>query len=173
MNAFIPLGYLTLEDALIRFGKRKFPDDWEVKKTASRQEFQQLLFAKRVPAKVLTDAGDIKPLPSSDWGASRANRILETGRAPVSIGSYYFPETAYYRVLIEESAIDALFDAEADVSEDWHENAYDVAREIKNQHPTWGQRPIAEEVKNRLSIDMVAADSIRQWLNRKHPGWSA
>ncbi len=116
MNEFVPRGYLTLEKALEHFGRLKHTDKWEAEKASSKQEFQQLLFAADLPAEVLTDDGNLHSLRSSIWGSVEAARISETGRASISVGDEYFPNTVHGRVLIEHSSIDALFDGDSDDS---------------------------------------------------------
>ncbi len=53
MNEFVPPGYLTLDAALERFGKRKHAGDWETEKASSKEELQGLLFVGTLTAKYL------------------------------------------------------------------------------------------------------------------------
>ena len=108
MNEFVPRGYLTLEKAVEYFGQLKHAGEWEAEKASSKQEFQQLLFEGNLSAKLFTDYGDLISLPSRDWGGIGAERIFETGRASISVGNEYFPDTVHGLVLIEQSAIGAL-----------------------------------------------------------------
>ncbi len=117
MNEFVPRGYLTLEKALEHFGRLKYAGDWETKKDSSKQEFRQLLFEGTLSAKLFTDYGVLKSLPSRDWGSVEAERIFETGRASISVGNEYFPDTVHGPVLIEQSSIDALDDDSDDPSQ--------------------------------------------------------
>ncbi len=105
MNEFVPHGYLTLEKALEHFGQLKHADEWEAEKTSSKREFQQLLFDADLPAEVLTDDGYLHSLRSSIWGSVEAERIFETGRASISVGNEYFPNTVHGPVLIEQSRV--------------------------------------------------------------------
>ena len=114
MNKFVPRGYLTLKKALEHFGKLKHADKWEAEKASSQQEFQQLLFEETVPAELFTDYGDLKSLPSRDWGGVGAERIFETERSSISGGDYYLPDEVRGRVLIKKASIDALFDGDSD-----------------------------------------------------------
>ncbi len=114
MNDFVPRGYLTLEKALEHFGQLKHPDDWEAEKASSKRVFQQHLFTADLSADVLTDDGVLNSLRSSIWGSVEAERIFETGRASISVGNEYFPDTVHGPVLIEQSSIDALFDDDSD-----------------------------------------------------------
>ena len=114
MNEFDPRGYLTLEKALEHFGQLKHADEWEAEKASSKREFQRSLFAADLSAEVLTDDGILHSLRSSIWGSVEAARIFETGRASISVGNEYFPDTAHGPVLIEQSSIDSLLDGESD-----------------------------------------------------------
>ncbi len=114
MNDFVPRGYLTLEKALEHFGRLKHADKWEAEKASSKREFQRLLFAADLSAEVLTDDGILHSLRSSIWGSVEAERIFETGRASISVGDIYFPDTMHGPVFIKQSSIDALFDDDSD-----------------------------------------------------------
>lgn len=113
MSPFLPDGYLTLERALEHFGQLKYADQWEAEKASSKQDFRQLLFAKTLSAELFT-GGKLLSLESSVWGSVEAERIFETGRASISAGNEYFPDTVDGPVLIEQSFIDTLFNRDSE-----------------------------------------------------------
>ena len=154
MNEFVPSGYLPLKEAVEYFGRRretaKLSDigpevlDHELENTekaSSKQEFQQLLFAADLSAEVLANDGILHSLRSSIWGSVEAERIFETGRASISVGDYYFPDTVYGPVLVEQSSIDVLFDGDSDDPSQSPEAISDGATTGPTKQPNRGRPP--------------------------------
>ena len=177
MNEFVPRGYLTLERALEHFGQLRRADESEAEKASSKRAFQQHLFAAELSAEVLTNDGVLHSLRSSIWGGVEAERIFETGRASISVGDIYIPDSVHGRVLIKQSSIDALFDDDSvDPSQSpdsQHEPQKDAeAPQPDAETPDWlagadslGQKHIEvdERVRRTLSQaadipDMAASD---------------
>ncbi len=114
MNEFVPRGYLTVEQAIEHFGRRKYGAEWETEIDSIKLELQQLSFEETLSPKLFTKDGVFYPLPLRIWGSSEVERIWSTGRSSVSAGPEYFEYVVYGRVLFEQATIDALLDGESD-----------------------------------------------------------
>ncbi len=117
MNEFVPRGYLTLEQAIEHFGRRKHGAEWKAEIDSIKLELQHLFFEEILSPKLYTKDGVFHPLPSRNWGSSEAARIWSTGESSVSVGPMYFEYVVYGRVLFEQASIDALSDGDSDDSE--------------------------------------------------------
>jgi len=167
MNKFNPRGYLTLERAFKRFCQLRRADKPKAKKAESRRAFQQHLFAAELPAEVLTDDGVLHSLRSSIWGGVEAERIFETGRASISVGDIYIPDTMHGPVFIKQSSIDALFDRDSDdhsqstVADETKCREWLTALMTGNSKPEKTKAAYKKEAQAKFSVGVRAFD--RAW----------
>ena len=122
MNAFVPPGYLSFDDAIDRVAEittlargSTSPAAIEQRRLG-KEELQKLLYAEQIPSVVITEDGSCHPTPGSIWGGEQWNEALRYDRIT-------FPDSRYLsaylsgRPIIPKDALEEAFNPDGTVKE--------------------------------------------------------
>ncbi len=153
MNAFVPPGYLSFDDAIDRvaeitmlarestspaahIAKGTFAKEAAVieRRRLGKEELQKLLYAEKIPSAVIKENGSCHPTPGSIWGGKQWNEALRYDRIT-------FPDNRYVsayvsgRPIIPKDALEEAFNPDGTVKEAPTKEPEPVVPESVDQEP--------------------------------------
>jgi len=164
MNAFVPPGYLSFNDAIDRVAEitalareparpaahdDTYPEPTQpgtakgifAKEAAAieqrllaKEELRKLLYAEQIPSVVITEDGPCHPAPGSIWGGKQWNEALRYDRITFQ-DSRYVSACVSGRPIIPREALEAAFNPDGTMKEPPEKEPEPVVSESVDQEP--------------------------------------